>query len=101
MSKGFIKAGRGITIVADWEERISLFLQEAIDTPHMEPEVCEKLIEYIQHLVRQDRHAYRQQAFNVVYRMLGVERREENFSDAEKTKARRKRRQEQNNEVLR
>lgn len=56
--------------VADWEERLSGYLQAAIDQPHLEPEICEELIEYVQSLVKVDRISYRQRCFEVVMRVF-------------------------------
>ena len=53
-------------VVADWEERLSGFLQDAIDQPHREPEICEELIEYVQHLVRESRRSMRLQVAKVL-----------------------------------
>lgn len=39
----------------DWEERLSEFLNEAIEHPEEEAAICEELIEYVLSLVRLDR----------------------------------------------
>lgn len=45
---------------------MSLFLQEAMEAPHLEPEVCERLLEYIEYLVKMDREAYRRKVLACV-----------------------------------
>jgi hypothetical protein len=69
-----------IRVAADWEERISMFLQDAIAQPHREPEVCEELIEYIQHLVREDRASYRRKVFSIVHALFHARRKADRFS---------------------
>lgn len=53
-------------IVSDWEERLSGFLQDAINQPHREPEICEELIEYVQFLVNQGREPYRKKVLELI-----------------------------------
>lgn len=67
-----------IRVAADWEERISMFLQDVIAQPHREPEICEELIEYIQHLVREDRGSYRRRCHDIVVKLFNQERRKFN-----------------------
>lgn len=64
-----------IRIVSDWEERISMFLQEAIENPEREAQICEELIGYVQYLVRSDRNAYRQRCLDIVLKVFNRERR--------------------------
>jgi hypothetical protein len=44
-------------VARDWEERLSLFLQEAIESPEREPEICEELIEYVRFLVQSQKRS--------------------------------------------
>jgi hypothetical protein len=48
-----------IKLKVDWEERLSLLLQEAIEFPDNEPEVCERLINFVLFLLENERETYR------------------------------------------
>lgn len=62
-----LKPKRNIcSVVADWEERLSVFLRQAIDQPHMEPEICEELIEYVQFLVQEGRAPLRKKSQELI-----------------------------------
>lgn len=58
-----------VTRVRDWEEQLSCFLQDAINNPDQEPEICEKLIAYVQFLVQLERNASRRAFSNMLDRL--------------------------------
>jgi hypothetical protein len=57
----------------DWEEKLSSFLQRAIEEPYEEPYICEELIRYVMLLVGEEKRKVCEKMINILEEDLSCE----------------------------